>query len=282
MPYLASTITHGSVPLCIGESDAFEEYIQTAHNPSFTSVSRQTTTRDFAKYFDECRGKLVASFQSVTSVALTSDTWSGNAKEDYLSVVAHYVNVDWQLEKRIIGLRLIDVSHNVDNIVERITAVISEYALTDKIFSITLYNASANTVAIGKLSPLLSGYVGKLFMHQRCACHIINLIVKAGLDVFRPMLSRFGTAISFLNSSNQRIAAYMSYCIVVGARPPKFGLDMDVRWNSTYLMLKHLMPHNDSFSVFITTQHPLVEIRAPDGTLIEKQPLLTDCDAPGF
>jgi hypothetical protein len=28
---------------------------------------------------------------SVSSVALTSDIWSGKAKEDYISVVAHYV-----------------------------------------------------------------------------------------------------------------------------------------------------------------------------------------------
>ncbi|XP_072148491.1 zinc finger BED domain-containing protein RICESLEEPER 2-like [Setaria viridis] len=125
---------------------------------------------------------------------------------------------------------------------------------------------SKNTAAIGKLSPSLSGYVGKLFLHQRCACHIINLIVKADLDVFKPMISAFRTAISFLNSSNQRIVAYKSYCIAVGVRPRKFALDMDVRWNSTYLMLKHLMPHKNTFSVFITTQHPLVE----------GQPLLTE------
>ena len=31
---------------------------------------------------------------------------------------------------------------------------------------------------------------------------------------------------------------------------------MDVRWNSTYLMLKHLMPHKQSFSVFIQTHYP--------------------------
>ena len=41
-------------------------------------------------------------------VALTSDIWSGNAKEDYISVVAHYVNTDWELQKRVIGLRLIE------------------------------------------------------------------------------------------------------------------------------------------------------------------------------
>ena len=29
---------------------------------------------------------------------------------------------------------------------------------------------------------------------------------------------------------------------------------MDVRWNSTYLMLKHLLPHRSAFTVFINTQ----------------------------
>jgi hypothetical protein len=174
---------------------------------------------------------------------LTSDIWSGNAKEDYLSVVANYVNVDRQLEKRIIGLKLIDVSHNAENIVERITSVLADFRLTDKIFSVTLDNAAANTRAINQLNPILSGYVGSLFLHQRFACHIINLIVKAGLDMFiRPMLSAFRTSISFSNSSNQRLAAYKSYCIVINARPRKFGLDMDVRWNSTSLLLKHLLP----------------------------------------
>jgi len=124
-------------------------------------------------------------------------------------------------------------------------------------YFVTLDNASANTKAMGQLTPLLSGYVGSLLLHQRCACHIINLIVKARLDSFKDMLNNFRTAISFLNASNQRIAAYKSYCIAMGVRPRKFGLDMDVRWNSTYLMLKHLIPHRETFSVWITTNYPL-------------------------
>ena len=72
--------------------------------------------------------------KSVTSVALTFDIWSGNAKEDYLSVVAHFVNSDWQLEKRILAMRLIDCSHSGKNIAERIHAVVNEYELTEKVF----------------------------------------------------------------------------------------------------------------------------------------------------
>ena len=187
---LCRLIAREDLLVCFGESAAFEEYIKLAHNPRFVPVSRQTTTRDFVKYFNERRSKLLETLKSVSSVALTSDIWSGNAKEDYLSIVAHYVNSDWQLEKRILGLRLIDVSHNHENIAECVLTCIDEYGLTDKVFSITLDNISANTKSMEILSPALSGYVGELFLHQRCACHIINLIVKAGLEVFEPMLAR--------------------------------------------------------------------------------------------
>jgi hypothetical protein len=95
----------------MGESDVFEEYIRTAHNPKYVPVSRQTTTRDLIKYFTDCKAKLVETV-SVNCVWLTSDIWSSNTKEDYLSVVARYINSDWQLEKRVFGLRLINCSHN--------------------------------------------------------------------------------------------------------------------------------------------------------------------------
>ncbi|XP_072148536.1 zinc finger BED domain-containing protein RICESLEEPER 2-like [Setaria viridis] len=121
----------------------------------------------------------------------------GNAKEDYLSVVAHFVSADWELEKRVIALRLIDCSHSGVNIAE----------------------------------------------------------LKSGLKRIKAYLEAFRTAISFLNSSNQRIAAFHKICIVKGVRPRKFGLDMDVRWNSTYLMLKHLLPYKNVFSVFISAHY---------------------------
>jgi hypothetical protein len=149
---------------------------------------------------------------------------------------------------------------------ERIEYVVAEYGLTDKIFAVKLDNVVANTKAIENLTPLICGNVGSLCMHQRCACHTINLIVKAALQIFKRFLSSFRSAISFVNTSNQHIPAYKSYCISCNVRPRKFGLDMDVRWNATYLMLKHLIPHRHTFGVFIAMNH----------TLVDGQPLLTD------
>jgi hypothetical protein len=99
---------------------------------------------------------------------------------------------------------------------------------------------------------------------QRCACHIINLIVKCGFKRLKQHVDDFRTAITFLNPSNQRIVSYKQYCLSVGVRPRKFCVDMDVRWNSTFLMLKHLVTYRGTFSVWIKTNHPSKE----DGSVL--------------
>ena len=285
---LCRLIARDDLPLWHGSTDAFQEYITRAHNPRFVDVSRQTTARDMIKLYNERKVNLIGTLKTdVTSVCLTSDIWAGKAKEDYLSVVAHFVNSHWEIEKRLLGLRLIDGKHSGVSIANLVATVIDDYALTDKVFAITLDNASSNNTAMKYLRPFLSGYLGvpapvvtdddsftptdddlcTMFLHQRCSCHVINLIVKAGLQHLKAYIDDFRTAITFLNASNQRIAAYKSYCMSMAIRPRKFGVDMDVRWNSTYLMLKHLVPYKSSFSVFIKTQYPLHS----DGT-----PLLTD------
>ncbi|WVZ96384.1 hypothetical protein U9M48_042029 [Paspalum notatum var. saurae] len=71
-----------------------------------------------------------------------------------------------------------------------------------------------------------------------------------------------------------RIALYKTFCTAMGVRPRKFGLNMDVRWNSTYLMLKHLIPYRSTFDThypkgdgntpLLTDQHwYIAEKRAP-------------------
>jgi hypothetical protein len=267
---LCRLIARLDLPLGIGDTDAWEEYIQRAHNPRFVKSSRRTTTRDLGKIFAERRDAVKHLLSNASCVALTSDIWSGNAKEDYISVVAHYVSADWEVQKKVIGLRLIEVSHSGENIAERVVVVVEEYGLIDKVFAVTLDNASANAKAMETLTPLFAGFLGSdpapdnaidpnqrkyNLVHQRCTCHILNLIVKSGLKRLKPYLNDFRIAINFLNSSNQRIAQFKDYCIAKNVRPRKFALDMDVRWNATYLMLKHLLPYSEVFSMFINSNY---------------------------
>ena len=114
------------------------------------------------------------------------------------------------------------MKHTGKNIAERVACVVEEFGLIDKVFSATLGNASSNAKAMKTLTPMFADYLGPdptpepvdpskrkySLVHQCCACHIINLIIKSGLKRFKPYTEDFRTAINFLNSSNQRIALF--------------------------------------------------------------------------
>ena len=70
------------------------------------------------------------------------------------------MSADWELQKTVIGLRLIEVKHTGENIVERVACVVEKFGLIDKVFSITLDNASSNAKAMETLTPMFAGYLG--------------------------------------------------------------------------------------------------------------------------
>jgi hypothetical protein len=78
------------------------------------------------------------------------------------SVVAHFVNYDWCLEKRLLGLRPIEVAHTGENIAERVAIVVDAYEISDNFFAIVLDNASSNKTTMYHLKPVFSGYIGHL------------------------------------------------------------------------------------------------------------------------
>ena len=85
---LCHMIAAHDLPLGFGEYPAVVDWIRTCHNPRYQLVSRQTTSRDMKKLASKMAKELKDDFAKCTfSVSLTSDIWSGRAKQDYLSVV---------------------------------------------------------------------------------------------------------------------------------------------------------------------------------------------------
>jgi hypothetical protein len=80
------------LPLGIGAYDAFVDYTKHAHNPRFISICRQTTTRNGFKLFNNTHTFLIDYFNACSTIAILYDICNGYTKEDYLSMVSHFVN----------------------------------------------------------------------------------------------------------------------------------------------------------------------------------------------
>jgi hypothetical protein len=88
-----------------------------------------------------------------------------------------FFNSDWGLEKRLLGLKPIEVAHTGTNIVERVAMVAEDYGITDKIFSIVVDNASSNKTAMDMLKPVFSSYIGHLIPDDEDMSHVFFCII---------------------------------------------------------------------------------------------------------
>jgi hypothetical protein len=146
------------------------------------------------------------------SFALTSDIWtSSHQKTSYISVVAHYLNNSYCLNKRVIGFRVMNDSHTGTAIANHILEVVNDFEIKNNILSIPLDNASSNTNEIEVLTPQLQTYNAGYVIHQRCVCHIISMVVRDGITVVRKFLDNICAAIRFVTSTPQMVTKFVEY-----------------------------------------------------------------------
>ena len=221
------------------EDEGFIKYVSYLV-PGIQIISRSTLRRDVLKYFLEEKEKMKAILSSGTfSVALTSDIWTGKSRMDFMSVVVHNIDEQWNLNKRIIAFRRIEGKHTANNILEIILGVIQEWELSARIISVTLDNATSNDSMIRGLQTKI--LCEENLMHQRCATHIINLIVQSGARAFHSGIKRIRHAISWINSSTPRVDELKRRFLLHGLHERTFHVDNKIRWNSTYLMLTNFL-----------------------------------------
>ena len=118
----------------------------------------------------------------------------------------------------------------VKNIAILINDEIIDLGICDKIFTITLDNASNNDAAIQKLKifwKMKEDHV-KLF-HVRCCAHILNLIVKDGLKQVDSILEKIKGIAYSINSFQVKHELFFYCCKITNMKRKNISLDITIR-----------------------------------------------------
>ncbi|KAL2922100.1 putative AC transposase, partial [Bienertia sinuspersici] len=146
---LGRFIIADELPYSFGESVNYEYFNRVVLQPQYRRVPRNTLKRRTQQSYYAYRGYLMEMFRTYDGrVSLTSDTWTSTYGEPFVCVTAHWIDNDWLLQKRIICFEAMEEAHNGFNIKSRIVSCCKNFHLVDKIFSISLDNATANTSAM--------------------------------------------------------------------------------------------------------------------------------------
>ncbi|XP_073222521.1 zinc finger BED domain-containing protein RICESLEEPER 2-like [Cicer arietinum] len=119
--------------------------------------------------------------------------------------------------------------------------------------TVTVDNASSIDVAVRLLKKkIIKNMNGLLldvaFFHMRCCAHILNLVVTKGLKDFDSLISSIQNVVRFVRSSQHKNAKFKEYIEFTGIASNKLlCLDVQTRWNSTYLMLEAVVKFKPAF-----------------------------------
>ncbi|CAN6696665.1 unnamed protein product [Malus baccata var. baccata] len=203
---LAQMIILHEYPLSMVEHVGFRNFMSVVQ-PLFKVVSRNTIKSDILKIYDYERLKTMQLLdENKSRIAITTDMWiASNQNRGFMVITSHFIDDSWTLQSRIIRFIYVPCPH------------------------------TAETLSDVLMECLLDWNLDRFF-HMRCA-HILNLIVKDGLEVIGGDIEKIRESEKFEEAARQ--------LKLPGTK--KMVLDCKTRWNSTFLMIQSALIYKDVF-----------------------------------
>ncbi|KZV22165.1 hypothetical protein F511_33795 [Dorcoceras hygrometricum] len=250
---LAHMITLHEYPLSMVDHVGFKRYSY-ALQPLFKVVSRNTIKNDIMKIFEYEKEKTMKLLDSNASrIALTTDMWtSSNQKRGFMAITSHFIDVSWKLQSRLVRFIYVPCPHTAEVLANALVECLLDWNLDRKLSTLTVDNCTTNDAMIecilDKLHPSSLILEGKLF-HMRCCAHILNLIVRDGLDLISGSIEIIRYSVGFWTTTPKRDEKFIETARQLKVESTKkLELDCKTRWNSTYLMLNTALEYKDVFS----------------------------------
>ncbi|KAG8501281.1 hypothetical protein CXB51_003378 [Gossypium anomalum] len=257
------------LPFKIVEGEAFKYFLSIAC-PRFSLPSRWTIRRDCLDLFNSMKSVMKNCFEKdISRVCLTTDTWTSLQRISYMVLTAHWVDDEWRLQKRTINFCPIS-TYRGESIGQAIEKCLRDWGI-ERVFTITVDNASANSVAIEylrkKLNHRNASVANGKFIHMRCVAHILNLIVQYGIKDASVSVDRVRGVVRYIRASPLRFTKFNQWVKeeMIDSKA-QLCLDVPTRWNSTYMMLKVAEKNEHAFESYLRDGHNFfLDLTAGDG-----------------
>jgi Domain of unknown function (DUF4413) len=243
--------------------------------------SYQTMMKIMLSFYKEAletvRTKLQQHIADGSRICLTGDGWSASNGDSYLGVTAHWTDVRWTTHSILLEFVQMPPSHTSKAYFEALITACNRFSIHNYILSITTDNHVVNDRMCDRFEKhaFKSAEQGFEFEpppaifkaedgHIRCLAHSINLSAQAILSSLKSSAEEhtsvlyddtkfigkasYGSAIGkarriivrYRRSSLMK-AALARQCAAHRVKILKLFLDIEVRWNSTYTMLKRFL-----------------------------------------
>lgn len=168
-----------------------------------------------------------------------------------MAITANYIDDSWNLQSRILRFIYVPAPHTSERLSTVLVGCLLDWNIDGKLSSITLDNCSTNNSMIEKIKNKL--HLGPLvkdgsLLHMRCCAHILNLIVKDGLEVVKDGVNKIHDSVVYWTAIPKRVEKFKETAKQLHMIYTKsLFLNCPTRWNSTYKMLDIAISYKEVF-----------------------------------
>ncbi|KAK9676103.1 hypothetical protein RND81_11G054200 [Saponaria officinalis] len=232
----------------IRHMDACKHRLESDQRSMDEFLNKPNAPEQYTYNYDECTAELSRMIIQTeepfllaehNAFNLTADAWDSGCDYSYVCITAHWIDREWNLQKRIISFSKLEFPHNAINMHNIIINSICEYNLKSKILSVTFDNATAMTSVANMLKTSLE-----------------SVLLDDGLEGLKQYHEQFKHVVLHLNSCKWRRQEWRNYCKSEGVKYRKFPLENNTRWNSMYIMLSACIEYKEHLTGFWNSVYP--------------------------
>ena len=160
-------------PFAAVDGDGFKRMIDKISQGSYTAKSQNTYHSMAVKAYDKARRGLKELMSGIKDVCITTDMWTSNKQESYISITAHWLDGDLKLQQAVLTTAEMSERHTGVNLKDRIVKCLREYGIEKDVVATVADNGSNVVSALNMLQVPRLG----------CFAHTLQLGIKVGLKV---------------------------------------------------------------------------------------------------
>ncbi|CAN0883899.1 Zinc finger BED domain-containing protein RICESLEEPER 2 [Linum grandiflorum] len=168
-----------------------------------------------------------------------------------MAITGHYIDNGGKLRNHLLSFPYVPAPHTSVKLATVLRECLMDWNVDSKLSTITLDNCSTNDALIEKIKRKLG--LSDLIMHgslvhMRCSAHVLNLIVKDGLDIIKEGIDKVRDSVVYWTATPRRVEFFEEAAKQKNISfSKKLVLDCPTRWNSTFHMLSTAIPYKDVF-----------------------------------
>ena len=143
--------------------------------PGYVGPDRKTVRWHLTRFYYAMKSALRKYFQQILKIALTADLWKALTLYHYITVTAHWFDIDFFYHSTVLGFRVVHERHVAKNLGHIIKLELQDFEIPiSKISSITTDNGA----------DIKKSAKSEFKESWSCLLHILNLIVQNGLALW--------------------------------------------------------------------------------------------------